>query len=341
MNSIKVLTVIVITFCSILTAFGQNGLKDGNYFLLLKDKEKISLNTFENNEIKENSVYTISKKSIFATDQKKRVAILNTAKNIITLYEFETSKEIKLLIPYDIKPKCILLTENNLFVGGKMGKEMLVQYHIQSGKWCQLEIPEEVSLLGKAVDDLVINDSLLIAIDNMIIPKYILFYHLNSTGKLIFSHFKSLKTNGAYEDIYQGRITNKYLGLISKTYSGWTGCYEHITIYDDLNFTRSFAVSVKVNQEECVFNDFLLVENKLFIANREKGLGIFEIEDSYFNVSKDKYDDFNVRVSEDKVNYKQYKNEEIIQLMIIPSESKIILAIRNVWDEIRYEIMDV
>ena len=231
MNRIKILTIITITL-SIMTACEQNGLKENDYFLLPKSKDKISLNIYKSNIIKEKNTFPISEKSIFTTDQKERVAILDTAKNLITLYEIQTSKEIKLSIPYDIKPKCVLLNDENLFIGGEMGKEMLVQYHIQSEKWYQLEIPKEVSFFGKAVDDLVINDSLLIAIDNMIIPKYILFYHLNSTGKLEFSHFTKLKSNSSYEHIYQGRITPKYLGLNSTTRNhGYVR--EHITIYAD------------------------------------------------------------------------------------------------------------
>ena len=233
-----------------------------------------------------------------------------------------------------------------MFVGGEMGKEMLVQYHIQSEKWHKLEIPEELTSWGKAVDDLVVNDSLLIAIDNIVLPKYILFYPLNTTGKLEFSHFRELKYNSSYETTRQGRISEKYLGLNSTTMNHGM-VYEHFSIYADLDLVRSFAISAEVKRDENFnyqkpnFNDFLLIEDKLFIGNREKGLGVFEIKDSYFKKSKDRFDCSNARVSEDKVNYKEYKNEEIIRLTIIPNETKIILTIRNMRNEIRYEIMDV
>jgi hypothetical protein len=73
-----------------LNAFGQNGLQGGRYFLLLKDEKTISVNAFENNEIKEIKTYPISEKSIFTTDQKQRVAILDTANNNLMLYNIET-----------------------------------------------------------------------------------------------------------------------------------------------------------------------------------------------------------------------------------------------------------
>lgn len=358
MNKLKSLVLITFVFCCTLTAWGKKNIKvntlsetdtitcsdsDKDYFLLLKDKGTISLNTYKNDKIKEQKTFAISEKSIFATDQKERVAILDTAQNSIILYEIQTAKEIKLSIPYDIKPKCILLNNENLFVGGEMRKELLVQYHIQSEKWYQLEIPKEVSFLGKAVDDIVINDSLLIAIDNIIVPKYILFYHLNSTEKLIFSHFKNLKFNGTYENISKGRITPEYLGLFSKTYSGYTGASEHITIYEDLDLTSSFAISTTAqwNGEVQTFNDFLLIGDKLFIAHKEKGLGVFEIKKSYFKISRDRFDNFNVRVKENKVNYKKYDNKNVFRLTQIPNTTKIVLTIESSGEDIRHEIIEI
>jgi len=76
-----------------MTACGQNGLKEGNYFLLLKNNKTISLNTFENNKIKEENTYPISEKSIFTTDQKERVAILDTAKIQLHFMNFKLQKK--------------------------------------------------------------------------------------------------------------------------------------------------------------------------------------------------------------------------------------------------------
>ncbi|MCL1932656.1 MAG: hypothetical protein FWF53_02420 [Candidatus Azobacteroides sp.] len=102
----------IFAICFILTSC-KDGLTEENYFLLLKDKETISLNTYGNNKIKEKKTFVISEKSIYATDQKERVAILDTAKNAITLYDIKTSKETELSIPYDIEPRCILRNNSN------------------------------------------------------------------------------------------------------------------------------------------------------------------------------------------------------------------------------------
>ncbi|MDX9790888.1 MAG: hypothetical protein RBT61_08685 [Candidatus Kapabacteria bacterium] len=264
------------TFFIFLSVYGQNGLNSGNLFLLQKDDNTVSINSFENEKINEINTFKISEKSIYTTDQKERVIILDTVKNNISIFNINSSNQINLSIPFEIKPKTILLNNENIFVGGEMGKEILVQYHLKNEKWYQLEIPNEVIFFGKAVDDLVINDSLLIAVDNIIMPKYILYYHLNAKDKLKFSHFKELKSNSSYESIHQARISEKYLGLLSTTMNHGT-VREHITLYADLDLRKSFAISVEY-KGDIIFKDLLIIDNKLFIANSFKGLGILDIK---------------------------------------------------------------
>lgn len=336
----KNLILVTSLFFLSLSVFGQNGLKNGKLFLLLKDDRTISINSFENDKINEIKSFSISEKSIYATDQKERVAILDTAKNEVSIFEIKSSAQIKLTIPFEIKPKTILVNNDNLFIGGEMGKEILIQYHLKSKKWFQLEIPKEVIFFGKAVDDLVVNDTLLIAVDNIIMPKYILYYHLNSNDKLNFSHFKELKSNSSYESIHKARITNCYLGLLSTTMNHGT-VREHITIYSDLNLVKSFAITVGF-KKNMTFKDFILVDDKLYIANSSKGLGILKIQKSYFKES-DEYenDNFNAQLKENRINYKKIKNGEIINLTRIPNEQIIILTIKNAKGKIRNEIRNI
>ena len=340
---------------------GRASFDEGTYFLLLNDNETISINTYENNRINELQTFVISESSLFATDKEERVAVLHADKNIAIIYDFQTSQKVELSIPYKIKPISMLLNGDNLFIGGKMhpimGEEMLIQYHIQSGEWYLLEIPEHLRGWGKAVDDLVVSDSFLIAIDNIIIPKYLLYYHLNSTGKLELSHYKQIPFNGSSETIRQGRITSDYLGLLSRTQRGWVEAFEHITIFNCLDLTKSFAISIEIEWQGMhnihrfvdaytlyTINDFLLVGDKVLIAHRTKGLGVFEIDDSYFETNTITLEDgvtriwLNARVDAGKINYFPFENEEIIRLIKIPNEPKIVLTLRNAQGRIRHEI---
>lgn len=320
----------ILTLFYSLTALGQNGVK-GSYFLLLNNKSTISLNTFKNSAILEHKTFDITEKSIFTTDKKSRVAILDTAQNSIVLYDFLLSKETNLTIPYELKPKTILLFDSKLFIGGEMGKEILIQYQIKKNQWEKLEVPEEVQMWGKAVDDLVVNDSLLIAIDNIVTPKYVLFYNLKSEAKAELVHFKELKHNGAYESIHQGRITETYIGLLSDTFSGYVGATNHITIYNNLDLTNSFALSSNQNDKNYHnFTDFVLTKDKVVIASKEKGLGIFEIKESYFEKTN-KYSNRRSNRREDisKIKYTKYNNQVITKLTLIPNTSKIVLTLED------------
>lgn len=338
----KYLILTTLLFFLTLSVFGQNGLRNGNLFLLLKDKRTISINSFESDKINEIKTFVISEKSIYTTDQKERVVVLDTAKNQVTIYNIK-SGDIKLTIPFDIKPKSIFLDENNLFIGGDKGKEMLIQYHIKNEKWYQLEIPSEVVVWGKAIDDIVVNDTLLIAIDNIVMPKYVLFYRKNTTNKLELSHFKELKHNGAYESIHQGRITEKYIGLLSDTYSGYVGATNHITIYNDLDLTSSFALSSNQNDKNYhTFTDFIIINDKIIIASKEKGLGIFEIKDTYFKKTNE-YSNKRSNSREDisKIKYTKYENQVIAKLTLIPNTDKIVLTLEDKKGVIRHEIIAI
>jgi hypothetical protein len=328
-----------IIFLSFQVIFGQNGLNNGNLFLLQENRKTYSINSLKNDQINKLKTFAVSEKSIITTDQKERVVVLDTMQNKIQIFDIHTTKETILSIPFDIKPKTILINQHNLFIGGEMGKELLIQYHLKSKKWFKLKIPKEVMSYGKAVDDLVVNDSLLIAVDNIIIPKYILYYKLNLTDKLEYSHLEKLKSNSSYESIHQARITENFLGLLSTTMN-WGTQSEHITLYSDLKLLTSFAISTEY-KGKWSYNDILIVDNKLFIANSFKGFGVLEIKEDYFQESKHEHDIFNENVDEKMIQYKRYLNKEIIGLTKIPNESKIVLTLKNKGGKIENEIIKI
>lgn len=319
----------IVFFNIFFSAFSQNGLKSGSHFLLLERNHKISINKIVNQQIKQIKTYSISDKNIYTTDQEKTVAIIDTSRLRITLFDFLSSKKTEIEIPFFIKPKTILPFRDNLFVGGEIGEEMLLQYQIKTENWCQLNIPNEIRFPGKAIDDLLVNDSFLIAIDNVVIPKFILFYKLNSKYGLEFSHSKELKPNGTYEHISGGRISKKYLGLISNTYSGYINGSKHLTIYQDLELISSFALSTNENDEDYhTFTDFLIVKDKVLIASKEKGFGVFKIKKSFFKNESDRFKK-NSRDKVYKIKYEKFREDTVIDLTIVPNTKQIILTLQR------------
>lgn len=332
----KITLSIILLFISI-NLFSQNGLENGNLFILPKNKNAITLNKFEADKIIEIKKFPINKNSIFSTNQKNLVGILNRSNKKISIYNIETEKKLRLSIPFDIKPKSLLIDDNNIFIGGEMENEMLIQYNFHNQKWYSLEIPEEIKFPGKSIDDIVINDNYLIAIDNIIIPKYILYYHINSDNKLIYSHQRSLKFNSSYESTHFARLENELLGLYSTTFN-WGTFSEHITVYRGLDLKESFAISSDYTYKSKIV-DIILIEGNLYVANSSKGLGKLKIEDNFFK-AKDEYgwEESNPQLDENLINYQQYTNEEIIKLTKIPNTNTFIVTLKDKNGNYRNEI---
>ncbi|MEX0290257.1 MAG: hypothetical protein AB3N14_14210 [Flavobacteriaceae bacterium] len=317
-------TIGTLIFClTFSTLFGQNGLKQGDYFILQKDKNTISINSFTNQAITEKNSYTIDEGSFYATDKQSKVVVMTPNHNYVVIHDIHASHSEKIPVPYDIKAETIFMNNENIFIGGELGKEMLVQYHLKSKKWYSLEIPREIMRVGKAIDDIVVTDSTLIAIDNIVIPKYILYYKLNSHGALTFLESKLLPPNGTYEDIYEGRINSNYLVLSSRTTSGYTGVANHFTIYNNPNLESYFAISIPVeHREEGKFNDFAIHNKTLIVAHSEKGLGYLEIKPAYFEARLKNSSDTEIP----QIEYGKSEAGTVIDLTLVPNTETLIVT---------------
>ncbi len=95
----KKLTLAISSFFLVLVACGQHGPMTGDYFLLLKDQRTVSVNTYEDGQLFENKTHKINKNMIYATDGVSNVALLDTAKNALLIFDINSSKEIRLTTP--------------------------------------------------------------------------------------------------------------------------------------------------------------------------------------------------------------------------------------------------
>jgi hypothetical protein len=319
---------ITIILLSLLTQFsyGQDGLIGKKYFILQKSDDSISINSYDDNKINELCAYQLPDSSIYETDGLEKLVILDIKRKKIEIHDFIRNKTTTEKIPFKIKPLTLFLDKNNLFVGGEVGQEVLIQHNFKTGTWFTLDIPTDVLFPGKAIDDIVVANDTIYAVDNIVLPKYILTYLNNDSAKCDYLRKIDLKANGPYESIRQARITSDFFGLISDTYSGYSGAAYHITIYDKVDFQKSFAITVE-SKYMYSLSDFVITENKLIILSREKGIGTFTIKPNYFK-EIDEYNNtrFNVTIKDTKINFKKYENEILIKLTLIPQSDKVILT---------------
>ncbi len=321
----------------------KDEVKAGDYFLLPGNSNTLSLNRFEADQVREYRVFDLPEKVLWATDQKQWVAIIDIAKRMLSIYPINDSNAITLPLPSRLEPKSILVYQNSVFIGGTLGIAVVAQYHIDTNRWYALEMPRQLLSHRKAIDDLVIQDQFLIAVDNLVYPKYILYYTLNSSDERPpLSHFRKLLTNGTYESIVQARISGDYLGLRSRTVGGTRGHYQHIAVYQNPDMTQSFAISLRTGLAGKAdgYNDFLFIGDQLLIARENEGLGVFRINTGHFHPNPEKKL-YNTQYDDSVVSYKAYRNESIVKLTPVPGTLKTILTIKNERQTIRHELVEI
>jgi hypothetical protein len=324
-----------------LTCLAQNGIQDGRYFILQKDSFNISVNEFKNDSIHEIKQYSISSKSIYTTDQKNRVAIVDTQKFVIDVFNIQTDEKIHLNLPqHALIPKCVLLSENNIFIGGEKRIGMLYQYHFQEQKWYSLYIPSMIDFPRKAIDDILLTDTTLIGVDNIVIPKYVVYYTLNDSSKLQYSDSLQLHHNGTYEHIRAARITNKYMGFMSSTMSGYIGRKDHVSIYKNDNTNMSFSITIKPNKYDYIqIYDFLIIEDRIVFLCSE-GLAYVDITPSlFFNSGSDK--SYSIRdIGARKIKFSNLASGPHSKLTVIPQSKRIVLSTRLNNGTFQHQILD-
>lgn len=331
------LSIILIT----LPVFAQKGHTNIEYFLLRKDSGHISINALDNGKIMEHAYYPAGRNTIYATDGIKYTVIIEKNTRTMNLFSLTNEEIIRKEIPFEMQIKSVLITGENIFAGGLSNRKgLIVHYSIDTKNFSLLEIPEDADFLkAKAIDDLLIDNDLLIAVDNIVMPKYVIYYKLSSDSAE-YSHYKQLRTNGTYERIRSGRISNYLMAILSST-TGRGGGFDHITVYNKDDITKNLAVSdrtsshiIQENDIELInFDDFIIIKDTIIIASRQKGLGIVQVnQDDLANRRKKEID-------YDKFDIKAFEIENFIGLTVIPDTDKFIFSIKDEEGKIKDKIL--
>jgi len=206
----------------------------------------------------------------------------------------------------------------------------------------KVNIPEEIYFQGKAIDGFLHYENSIIAIDNMIMPKYLIVYSKDNLPNLMVKETIELQPNGTYEEIFKGVNNRKYSALISSTVGGYSNSNaHHLTILKTQNLNQGFNISSIQKKEYFKYlhwNDILLNDdNLLYIASKEKGLGVFRIKDNFFKKkSNDKTKRYYQKtIDNSKIKYIYRTQDEIVELIPF-NQSKIILITKDLKEYYNY-----
>lgn len=253
-------------------------------------------------------------------------------------------------LPKDYSALTISIQEDILFVGGKGKNEILGFYDLNNKpKWNLLSIPDELLHSGKAIDDLLIVNNDLIAIDNIVLPKWILKYNITNPAKPIIKDVKKLNTHGTYAEITKSSYSNDLYFILSNT-SSMGGAVEHISLLDR-NFKEIgyFSNVIKyrnrtdylhdTNDTFYSWNSIEVVKDLLLISSDNKGLGILDL-------SKIDLTENGLKKAKEEIIYTKLsknQNSKVLNVLTFPNYDKIvvIMSINGIFRTKELSINDI
>lgn len=294
---------------------------------------------------------------IYQRDKNKLIQLYRTDLPISNLYEFYDSDKLlsinsdstkigfyyvtsdslridfQINIPNGLKIKTLKFVDDCLLLGGDWNSVApFYVYHLKTKIWTDLKLPLGVMFPGKAIDDIVITENKIIAVDNIVMPKYLLEYKRADLPSIDNPKIIELEPNGTYESIEKAVINEKFIVLLSGTAGGYPRANsEHITILRLSDFQDGFSISSRKLKRWAYLNwtDIEIVGNKVYVGCYEKGLGRFRIWPSYFWNTPSLYNGWkNRNLGKWRIRYGLFSPKRIIDL-IKCNDNKLILIYKD------------
>ncbi|WP_146697756.1 hypothetical protein [Geofilum rhodophaeum] len=294
---------------------------------------------------------------IYQRENNKLIQLYRTDLPISNLYEFYDSDKLlsinsdstkirfynvsldslrivlQINVPNGLKIKSLKFVDNCLLLGGDWNSvSPFYVYHLKTSEWTDLKLPVGIMFPGKAIDDVVITENKIIAVDNIIMPKYLLEYKRTDLPKLENPKIIELEPNGTYESIERAVINDKYIVLLSGTAGGYPRANsEHITILRLSDFEDGFSISSRKLQKWAYLDwtDIAIVRNKVYMGCYEKGLGRFRIWPSYFWKTPSLYNGWkNRNLGKWRIRYGLFSPKRIIDIVKC-NDNKLILIYKD------------
>jgi hypothetical protein len=276
-----------------------------------------------------NKRYSISEAGLAAClDKEKKLIIYGFLKQ-----DGEMEDITILPFPSMISPKSICILKNHFILGGENdhdfsnsinSHELVATYSILKNEFSKVEMPFKE--YDKCIDDLLIDNYKVIAVDNIVYPKYLLEYDFKNPDypHLVVSHV--LPQNGTYESIKKGTLNESYIALLSSSFS-MDGGGKYVNIFRRGNYqsyirlSQWFGFTNLENEKKYFWRDILLLQkwNVLLIASNEDGIGIYNIDDSM--ISQIGTEDG------DSIKYFNTWEKKIIKILIPPQSNDYILIV--------------
>ncbi|MDK9700105.1 MAG: hypothetical protein OEM52_08170 [bacterium] len=210
------------------------------------------------------------------------ISFINRKQSRVVAFRWDGERLVthqSITLPVGFKGYCSKVVGDCLFVGGRsQSGEIVGFYDLTQDKpqWQSIYVPPTVRRAGKSIDDIILTvDMKLIAVDNMIFPKYLLAYDATDPRNPVLEKVSRLPNNGAYEHIRKADSNGLVHGLLSSSV-GMSGCHQFINLLDATNCHQVGSIGHKSDTDDSEENpywvDFSLVGESAVIAGGKFGI---------------------------------------------------------------------
>lgn len=253
-----------------------------------------------------------------------KAAILDTQGNRIQLFDFNNSISTPIQTIYKKEnhsnwESLKFINDSILAIGHSADSAKLSLVNLNTGKHTEYSGPDSI-FFWKGIDEILIEGNTLWAVDDLIMPLYILEYEIINGDNLKLKNIHSLNSNGSYESISMAILTNEYIAYLSHTGGGYGTYYpyfitflkksspEFSITYVGGGYNQRFKVknSKEKYKDKFPFRISSITANNefLYFSKPEVGLGAIRLE----NIVTHKSNDFNMKLPSNEVTETPMKN---------------------------------
>jgi hypothetical protein len=195
-----------------------------------------------------------------------------------------------LAMPADYKAHTLAFAGDVLYVGGECGEEVLGTFDLAevAPAWAPVEVPPGLRQQGKAMDDLLVDGDRLIAVDDIVYPKYLVLYDVADPARPRLREVRDIPNHGTYERIHTAALGENWLAILSGTF-GRAGAFQHVALFDRESLHEHVALHGRLRsfdgpegdpaaeQRDPPWHDVALRGDVLLLAAGSQGLGVLHL----------------------------------------------------------------
>ncbi len=165
----------------------------------------------------------------------RHLALLDLGGKRVQRFTFEGGEVAKLPSPPTL-PKgsvgdCLVVEGAGVYVGGGSRRSASSLWMVRDGPPSSIPLPEGTGRAGKSIDHLFIVGDRLVAVDNIVIPKWVLTYRLGAEGVPTAEGIRPLTVHSTYERIKRGATGLSVVALYSSAV-GRNGTSSYLAVLD-------------------------------------------------------------------------------------------------------------